>query len=202
MSTSLGLASGERFLFLGDSITEADPGYTRLTAAMVTTRHPEVAVRWIYRGVSGNKVTDLLDRLDRDVLAERPDWVAVSIGINDVWHGYQIGGKGVPLDAFRRHYHSLVSRMRDQGIRLLCLTPTVIGEEPDSEANQVLVGYAAAIREEAREARAVLVDMHTAFRDVLTRLGGRERLTTDGVHMNMSGNLLMADTLYRALLHD
>ncbi len=44
------MCSGGRFVFFGDSITEADPGYTRLLAAMVGVRHPDLAIDWVYRG--------------------------------------------------------------------------------------------------------------------------------------------------------
>jgi lysophospholipase L1-like esterase len=39
--------------------------------------------------------------MERDVLTERPDWLSVMIGINDVWHGFDGNPDGpVPLDEY------------------------------------------------------------------------------------------------------
>lgn len=188
------MCSGDRFVFFGDSITEADPGYTRLLAAMVGVRHPDLAIDWIYRGAGGDTVLDLLARLDHDVLAAEPTWVAVSVGMNDVWHRRE-GRGGVPLGTFRTAYRELLRRLRSRDILIVCLTPTVLGEDRNSDANRELGRAAAVIGAEALAAGARVADMHQAFLPIL----GHRRLTMDGVHMNLLGNVLMADTLYDAL---
>jgi lysophospholipase L1-like esterase len=140
------LTTGQRFLFLGDSITEADPGYTRLFAAMMAVRHPLLDVDWVHRGVSGNKVTDVAERLTRDVLAAKPDWVSIAIGINDVWHGFMPGHEGVPLPTFRRVYRDIVGELVSHGIRLVLVTPTIIQEDQDSQENHALEPYGETVR--------------------------------------------------------
>ena len=61
----------DRVCFLGDSITDEDPGYTRLLAALLTATRPDLPLEFMYAGVSGHRVGDLLERLDRDALAPR-----------------------------------------------------------------------------------------------------------------------------------
>lgn len=196
----LKLKTGDRFVFLGDSITRADPGYSRLLAGMVNVRHPDLQVDWIFRGVSGNTVLDLVERVERDVVALRPAWTLVSIGLNDVWFRHQGGGGGVLLPAFRAAYRSLLETLAAAAIEVLALTPTVIGEVLDADANHELRQYADAIGEEAAALHMTVVDVHAAFRSVLSGPPPRPRLTADGVHMNLNGAILMADTVYRALL--
>jgi len=90
---------GQILVCLGDSITQASDGYVSVMAALIGAKYPERAVRVLNAGIGGHKAPDLLARLGRDVLAHRPDWVTVNVGINDVWHGLN-GPGGVPLDVY------------------------------------------------------------------------------------------------------
>ena len=67
-------------------------------------------VRCINAGIGGNKVGDMLERVGDDVIAHNPDWVTVSVGINDVWHGIN----GTPIDVFKEKYDELIRRLMDQ----------------------------------------------------------------------------------------
>src|SRR5512140_2657050 len=72
------LRSADRIVFLGDSITEqgGQPhGYVTLLNETLTTLHPGITV--IGAGISGNKVTDLQARLDRDVISKQPTLVMI-----------------------------------------------------------------------------------------------------------------------------
>ena len=207
------LSSGDRICFLGDSITQADPGYTRLLAAMLTAAHPEMSLEYIYAGIGGNRVSDLLARLDRDVLAHRPTWVCVSIGVNDVWHRHSGASGGTSDVDFEAGYRELLGRLVAAGIHPVVLTPTVIHEDPDSIENrelQTLVGQQRAL---SAALSLCLCDLNARFTEAIAArrrtlsesawpLGadGRTRFfTTDGVHMNPAGNALMALSLLRTL---
>ena len=86
------IREGQTLLCLGDSLTQNDQGYCTMLAVLIAAAYPERQIRVVNAGIGGNKVPDLLARLDRDVLSRRPDWATVNVGINDVWHG--LGGKG------------------------------------------------------------------------------------------------------------
>ncbi len=207
------LQTGDRLCFLGDSITQADPGYTRLLAAMLTAAHPDLALEFVYSGVGGNRVGDLLSRLERDVLSQRPTWVTVSIGVNDVWHRHSGASGGTSDGDFEAGFRELLSRLVTAGIRPIVLTPTVIHEDPDSIENrelQVLVMHQRAI---AQAFGVRLCDLNARVSDAIAARrralpdgawpvgpDGRTRFfTTDGVHMNAAGNALMALALLKAL---
>lgn len=204
------LGSARRVCFLGDSITAADPGYTRGFAALETALHPERALEYVYAGIGGNRVGDLLGRLDRDVLAHHPDWVTVSIGVNDVWH--RPSGGGTPAPAFREGYRELLERITSAGCRPVVLTPTLIGEDPDGAQNQELEELVEIERELAARADVPVCDMAAAFVGAVrarqaaiprerwpVENGATRFWTTDGVHMNLAGNMLMACTMLRPL---
>ena len=200
------LRSGDRLCFLGDSITQADPGYTRLTAAMLTAARPDLSLSFVYAGVGGNRVGDLLARLDRDVLASGATVVTLSVGINDVWHRHSGASGGTDDDAFALGYRSLLARLTQAGIRPVVLTPTVIHEEPQMVENRELAVLVAQQRRLAAAHDLPVCDLNAAFTAALAArrravaqadwpLGpdGRTRFfTTDGVHLNPAGNALAA----------
>src|SRR5690349_1644492 len=69
------LAKGERIVLLGDSITQAGAGkggYVTLVREALNKQKADLGIEVIGAGISGNKVPDLQNRLDRDVLAKKP----------------------------------------------------------------------------------------------------------------------------------
>ena len=95
-SAEILVKSGEKIAFMGDSITGqgwGNPvGYVHLVIAGLEANG--VKAEAVPRGVSGNKSDQMLARLQKDVIAKKPQWMTLSCGVNDVWHG----AKGVPLD--------------------------------------------------------------------------------------------------------
>ena len=89
------LRTGELVLFQGDSVTDCGRsrdndallggGYAGMVASQFSAAHPEMNVRFLNRGISGNRSRDLVARWQDDCVALKPDWVYVMIGINDTW---------------------------------------------------------------------------------------------------------------------
>ena len=191
---------GERVMFIGDSLTEDPQGYTRLVPAMVTARYPELAIDYSPKGVGGNRIGDLLERLNRDVLDSDPlpSWISISIGLNDV----QQDAAGTPPGRFRELYDALLLRLLKTKATLVCLTTTVLSEDPDTGLNRMLEPYNDAIRDIAFARGAQVVDVNAIFQDAIRRAQSRHpnfRYTTDGMHLNTYGSYLLAMTLLNAL---
>lgn len=189
---------GQKVAFLGDSITAqgwANPGgYVRLVVDGLA--HEGIKVTPIPAGVGGNTSADMLARLDASVLEKQPDWMTLSCGVNDVWHG----DKGVPLDAYKQNITAIVDRAQAKGIKVMVLTSTPIGEE-DNANNKKLAAYNDFLRQLAKERKLPLADLSADFHAVLapmTRTAASRNLTVDGVHMNPEGNVLMAKGVLRA----
>ena len=197
-----------RVVFLGDSITEAGVqpnGYVILVADSLAQIDADIKV--IGAGISGNKVPDLLGRLDTDVLALEPTHVVIYIGINDVWHHFEFDQvTGTAPDIFEEGLHELVDRIRAEGAEPLLCTPSVIGEDPDSDAevNQRLMEYADISRSVADSAGVTLCDLRAAFevhlREHNTEKAYQGVLTSDGVHLNEEGNRFVARFITTAIL--
>ena len=86
-------------------------------------------IQIIPAGVSGNTSKDMLARLDKDVLSKKPQWMTLSCGVNDVWHGVN----GVPLDQYKQNITSIVDQAQAAGIKVVILTATMIGEEDNAQ---------------------------------------------------------------------
>jgi isoamyl acetate esterase len=200
------LRQGDRIVFFGDSITEQGVkplGYVSLIRAELATRYPDFGVEVIGAGISGNKVTDLENRLVRDVLQKKPTHVVIYIGINDVWH-WNLGNlKGTTKEKYESGLREIIARIQYSGSTVILCTPSVIGEKRDSSNAQdpMLKEYAQISRKVAKDLSIRLCDLHKVFQDYLAlhNTENKEKgiLTTDGVHLNDEGNKLVAQELLR-----
>ena len=90
----LRMENGQKILFTGDSITDCGRstsgninflghGYPIFIASLLGANMPELELTFINTGISGNRVCDLRDRWQQDVINHKPDVVSILIGIND-----------------------------------------------------------------------------------------------------------------------
>lgn len=87
-----------KFVFAGDSLTDMGRkreyddsfpfalgnGYVFFAADLLYEDDTNNKV--INRGISGDKITDLNDRFDKDIVSQNADVVTILIGVNDIWH--------------------------------------------------------------------------------------------------------------------
>ncbi len=196
---AIAVKDGAKIAFLGDSITangwSYPGGYVRLIVDALAREG--IKVTPIPAGRSGNTSADMLARLETDILDQQPDWMTLSCGVNDVWHG----DKGVDLDTYKKNIAAIADRARAKGIKVVILTSTPIGED-DNAFNQKLAAYNDFLRQLARERGLPLADLSADFHAALgsaPRAAASRDLTVDGVHMNSEGNVLMAKGCLRAL---
>jgi len=195
------IQNGDKLAFLGDSITaqgnSATLGYVRLVAKGLEAN--DIRVVPIPAGISGHKSNDMLARLQKDVLEKKPNWMTLSCGVNDVWHG----PRGVPLPQYKSNITAIVSQAQAAGVKVMILTSTLIKEDVTNEFNRTEEAYNAFLRTLAVEKHCPLADLNADMRAALPgaapdpALGGN-RLTVDGVHMNVWGNQMMALGILRA----
>src|SRR5205823_2044887 len=136
------VAAGLAVLFQGDSITDAgrdrqvsEPnlarglgsGYPLLITAAALAAHPDRALRFYNRGVSGDKVPDLASRWATDTLALQPDVLSILVGVNDFWHKLSKGYSGT-VQQYEDQYVALLDETRRAlpRVRVLVLEPFVL----------------------------------------------------------------------------
>ncbi len=198
LPAEIAVKDGQKVAFLGDSITQAGwdhpAGYVRLIVAGLGANG--VTVTPVPAGISGHKSNQMLERLRRDVLDKKPDWMTLSCGVNDVWHGTN----GVPLDQYRTNITAMVDQCEAAGVKVVILTATVIGEDLNNPDNQKLAAYNEFLRSLAKAKGCRLADLNALFQATLQASPRPGRvLTSDGVHMNGTGDQLMARGILQAL---
>lgn len=193
------IKSGDKVAFLGDSITQqgksSPSGYVNLVSSALATNGVKIEV--IGAGVSGHKSNQMLDRLERDVLSKKPQWMTLSCGVNDVWHGE----KGVSLDDYKKNITSIVDQAQAAGVKVVLLTSTMIGEDQANPNNLKLVPYNEFLRTLAKEKNLVLADLNAEMQEAVAKANtpGKNALTGDGVHMAFPGNRMMAAGILKSL---
>ena len=217
--TALSVKSGEKIAFLGDSITQAGNkkgGYVSLV--MDALKQNGIDATHIPAGISGNRSTDMLARLDKDVISKSPQWMVLSCGVNDVWH-FQLTlnerrFQGVPLDDYKKNVTAIIDKAQAANIKVLVLTSTMIGEDPERELNKNLIPYNDFLRAIAQEKNCLLADLNKDMQEALKKIPDtkgpatmfgepdykrdiKNKLTSDGCHMNPLGNIMMAKGVLR-----
>ena len=191
---------GEKIGFMGDSITAAGArpgGY--VTLVMSGLEANGVKATSAPAGISGHKSNQMLARLEKDVLKKEPNWMTLSCGVNDVWHG----AKGVLLPEYKVNITKIVDQCQKAGVKVMILTSTMIGEDEPNERNQNLAPYNEFLRELAKEKKCLLADLNADMQAAVKKAGGGKDkksriMTSDGVHMNPAGNKMMATGVLKA----
>ncbi|MBI5094276.1 MAG: SGNH/GDSL hydrolase family protein [Candidatus Hydrogenedentes bacterium] len=204
------LQSGDKILFIGDSITDAgrreDPdglgqGYVRMFRDVLAARHPSLVVDVVNQGIGGDTIRDLDRRWQSDVLAHRPTWLSISIGVNDVWRQLQTprNPDEVMIDEFEATYRRLLTPVvKELHCKLLLLEPGINGETLDTPHNKLTGPYVQCVNALAAEFKATLVPINRAFWNAIHANPSR-KWTADGVHPSSNGHMLMALAVYDAL---
>jgi lysophospholipase L1-like esterase len=192
----------QRILFIGDSITDSDRagsarpfgnGYVRMVRDFMLARYPEYNLTFINRGVGGDTVRNLAARWERDVIAERPDWLAVMIGINDVWRHFAYNvSEAVPLDEYGSTLRRLLQRAREAtGARLILMQPFMIEPNRQNPMRQLMDVYGSQLELIATEFGAPLVRTQAAFDAALTVTRG-QFWSSDQIHPGGPGHAVIA----------
>ena len=193
----VGFAPGDTVLFLGDSITAADPGYVSIIAQALARTRADLPLRLLNAGRADDTTRTALARLPGDVLVHQPAWVVINLGINDLNHVMAGHPEGVALPEFQEHYTRIVQTLQAAGSRVILLTTSILGENLKGKGNRFLKDYNGFIRALAEREKLRLVDVNRAFHAAYDRAATYKQevaLTTDGVHPNLQGYALIART--------
>jgi lysophospholipase L1-like esterase len=202
------LKKGDRVLFFGDSLTalagseqpkqHVTKGYVRIVRETLEKEHKdkEIQVDWVATG--GHKVTDLLKRVDKDVLAKKPTVVFIQIGVNDA-------GAGVTKANFKAQLEELIDRLQKGGAQVVLCSLTSLGEKHDG-TNRIdgrLEELAEVARQVAKEQKTPLNDLRKAFVAHWKKNNTENKpsgiLTYDGNHFNQAGMDFVAEQMLKKL---
>ena len=198
-------------LFQGDSITDAGrsydlegpdlgQGYPYFVATELTAKYPEMGLRFYNRGISGNRVNDLLERWDRDCIALKPDLVSIMIGINNTWRRYD-SNDPTSTEDFYDQYKELLTRTRKElpDAEILIIEPYLVHLDEDDPSSwryrnnwrEDIDPKIHAVRKLAREFDTTFMPLDSLLYAASTHVDP-STWTEDGVHPNAFGAAFIA----------
>lgn len=198
-------------LFQGDSITDGNRiktnewdlnhqmghGYAFLVNAKLGAQHPERDYRFLNRGISGNRVSDLYCRWQEHTLVYKPDILSILIGVNDA-NAYLENGCGSTGDRFEKIYQLLIDEVIDKkaDTKIVLCEPFVLSvkdkEDRCAQMLDLLRPMQETVRRLALRNNAVFVPLQEKFEEA-GRKNGNEYWIWDGVHPTVCGHQLIAD---------
>jgi len=196
-----------KIIFFGDSITDCGrdrqdekslgDGYVKILSDKLLPLYPDKGIQLVNKGISGNRVSDLLARADADVIAHKPDAVVIMIGINDTWHKFKHGTE-LDLMKFLADFKALLTRMKEAGIVLIFLEPFLL-PAPDKFRLRPLFDKELAI---INKIGLQIADEFVAYDEMfngLCQTVSYKEYSPDGVHPTHRGSRLIADTAIKAI---
>jgi lysophospholipase L1-like esterase len=206
----LQLKQGDLIVAMGDSITQGGggaTGYLSIINRVLADNYPDLKIpKVVNAGISGQKAEDMVKRFDKDVVQRHPQWVTISVGVNDVWHRLNKPHDDAVLAKYKENVAAMVDMAQKGGAKVIIISPTLIQEDPEAEGNKRLQMYIKAEEEIAAEKKCQFVNLHAMFTKVLAEHSDQLKpdknnhiLTKDGVHMNPAGDSIMAIGILRAM---
>ena len=199
---------GDRIVFAGDSVTDmgsAQPvgeglfdnvgrSYVRIVENMLAAVYPERRIRVTNSGVGGNTSRDLLARFDRDVTSLDPDWVAICIGINDVWRQFDTPAMfdyQVMPDEYESNLEKMILAVKDRVKGIFILAPYYMEPNRSDPMRARMDEYVEVCRKLSEKHGCVFVDFQKLYEDYC-KVRHSTYIAWGRIHPNQVGATLMA----------
>jgi lysophospholipase L1-like esterase len=206
----LALKDGDRFIFIGDSITHQCL-YTQYTENFFYTRYPNLRLHFRNAGVSGDRAQDALNRFDEDIAEFKPTIATILLGMNDASYKdfdmptFETYSKGMTelldkLDAIKCHVVIMSPTMFDHLAfeQMVAKDPARGKNKTPTNYNGVLAYYGKWLQEVARQRGYQFVDLFGPLNDLTVeqrKLDKNFTLIPDAIHPQMDGHLVMSYSL-------
>ena len=196
-----------KILFQGDSVTDCDRsrenddylgyGYPSYVAAELK----DMELTFVNRAVSGERVSDVYARREKDIFEVKPDIFSILIGVNDTWRRYDENNPRT-AEEFEAIYRGLLDEVKNRlpGVPIVIMAPFVL-EVPDKKhwITEDLCFKQDAVRRIAKDYADVYIPLDEIFKAEFDRHEDIYYLSGDGVHPNETGHKLIAKSWINAV---
>ena len=196
-----------KIVFFGDSITDCGRdrsdnaslgnGYVGILHEKLKNLYEDVKCEFLNRGIGGDRACDLAARVDKDVVAEKPDVAVVLVGINDVWRKYDSGAE-FDLDAFAAAYEEVLKKIKDCGAKLIVVEPFLFDVPDKKRFRREFDPMLGVIRDLAEKYADAFVPLDEMFAGV-SQCVGIAAYSADGVHPTHRAARLIADNVIKKI---
>ena len=206
---------GQTLLLIGDSISDAERArpvgeglfnawgrsYVADVGALLGCMYPELGLRVINMGISGNQVRDLEARWETDVMEHHPDWVSVLIGINDVWRQFDcpyMPETHFGLKEYEETYERLIQRTLPTVKGMILMTPYFMEPNKADPMRVRMDEYGAVVKKLADQYNLVFVDLQKGWDELFQHMHPCN-IAWDRIHPNQTGHMYIAKQFLRAV---
>ena len=198
----------DRIVFAGDSVTDMGRekplseglfdrlgrSYVRVIENMLVAWYPELLIRVTNAGNAGNTSRDLLKRFHEDVVALKPDWVSICIGINDVWRQFDcpaMPDTHVLPEEYQENVETMILSVKDSVKGVFLCTPYYMEPNKEDAMRKRMETYVQICRELADKHGCILVDFQKMY-EAYCFIRHSSCFAWDRVHPNQMGATMMA----------
>jgi lysophospholipase L1-like esterase len=190
----------KKVLFFGDSVTDASRNreiYDDLGLGYAPRLKDKLKhIKFLNRGISGDKTRDLINRIDRDCFKINPDICFVWIGINDGW-GPHLHQYDFDFVQFEKDFEELIQRLTNQfksnALHLILPNYFEIGKI-DALAAKDIDDVTTSIKRFAKVYNVKYLDLHDDMNKALKSCKPSDILP-DGVHPSPLGYDIIASAI-------
>jgi lysophospholipase L1-like esterase len=203
---------GQVVLFQGDSVTDCGRdreditslsyGYPGIIAKTYNLYFPNNEVTFINKGISGNRVKDVLSRYEEDIKELHPDFISILVGINDTWRKYDSNDSTTP-EEFETTYRKLLNLIKTDlpACKIMILEPFVLNSLPDRAAwREDLDPKIQVVRKLAKEYADYFVPLDGILAKAEVEQYSCQQLAQDGVHPSELGHGIIAQEYIKTLM--
>lgn len=178
-----------------------------------TITNSEKTKKVVNAGVGGNTTSDLLKRVDKDVLAKNPDLVIMMVGTNDMLNSKKM----IDYNEYTSNLETLIKKIKSNGSELILMSPipadsTYLFMRHDRDLfneapNQKIDKVGSIVKTLALENKVHFYDLNAEFKalnlpqhnqDMLIKNEKNSR-RKDGVHPTALGYRFIAQNVYHFL---
>ena len=197
-------------LFQGDSVTDAGrrtdsiclgSGYVKFVVNILKAKYPDYELKFVNRGISGNRSISLVERWQADCIDLKPDIVTILIGVNDTWRNFDRDLYTSP-EEYYANMEKLVSDTQSAGAQVILLEPFIMRTGHPAKNwyawSSDIDAKIVRLREIARKYNTGYIPLMSLFA-METLTADPEKYTADGVHPNTEGHRYIASRVIEAL---
>jgi acyl-CoA thioesterase I len=194
-------------LFQGDSITcsgrkyqkneNLGTGYVAMIALWLSATYPEMDIKVLNRGVSGDKIRDLKNRWQKDTLNLRPDVVSILIGINDI--AYNFWSNPTMISDFKNDYQIILQSTYDSlRCKVVLMEPFLLTVSKEQvKLRESFNERIKVVRDLSEEFETLIVPLNKIFNEAEKKREAKF-WSLDGFHPTPVGHALIAQSWLKA----
>ncbi len=204
-----------RIATFGDSITKGTSWvkrrqtYTYVLGKILEGRG--IKVEMLRKGVSGETTRGALKRLEKDVIAQKPDVVTIMYGTNDAFIDVHKDEKDttprISLENYEKNLNTIIRKLKEHDIKPVLMNSIPMGNfwvadvgiYAEKDGNFKLETYVDIVRRVAAQEKVPLVDHFDVWIRRKNKGQNINNWLADGLHPNTDGHRFIAKTIFNTL---